>query len=123
MRKSLIIMIVMIAAIMYAVPVFAVTGICNIASVVTSTTIGGSTFNPSNGVSITVSSNTTNYTASSAHGSSAGTAAGYEFMILNTNNGMLKKQWASGTAPAACSATPTWPEPVTTPTATITGFQ
>ncbi len=122
MKKLLIIMIVMMVAIVFAVPVFAITGICNIASTVTTTNIGGSPFNPSSGVSMTVSSDATNYTATSAHGSSA-TSAGYEFMMLNTNNGVLKKAYSSGTAPTSCSASPTWPDPVTTPTASISGFQ
>ncbi len=113
MKKILFIMIV-IAVASIAVPAFAVTLISN----PTGTTINGVSYIPSSGVNVEVSSDDTNYSATSANISSA-TAAGYEFQMWNTDNGIWKKSWTDAGSPTTAA---TWPEPVTSPTTTVTGF-
>ncbi|HSB30925.1 MAG TPA: hypothetical protein VLD55_04935 [Candidatus Sulfobium mesophilum] len=117
MKKILVIMIVLMATAI-AAPAFAVTLI----SSPTGTNINGVSYIPSTGVSVVVSSDDTNYAATSAHASSA-TSAGFEFQMWNTDNGIWKKAWVNQAANAAGATTSTWPDPVTGPTTTVSGFQ
>jgi hypothetical protein len=117
MKKILLIMIVMMA-IAIAAPSFAV----ELWTSPTGSTINGTQFTPSSGVWISMSSDADHYAATSAHTSSA-TSAGYEFQIWDTYNGITKKQWVDQAANTAGATTSTWPDPVTGPTGTVTGFQ
>jgi hypothetical protein len=113
MKKLLVIMIVALATAI-AAPAFAVTLISN----PTGTNINGVSYIPSTNVNVEVSSNDTDYAATSANLSSA-TAAGYEFQMWNTDNGIWKKSWTDAGSPSTAA---TWPEPVTGPTTTVAGF-
>jgi hypothetical protein len=111
MKKFLVIMmVVMVTA--FAAAAFAVTTITNSTPV----TVAGAPFTPSANVVISAASNTVNYAATSAHASAA-SGPGYQYLIMDTFNGIQKKQWATGeTSPAS------WPTPVTSPTSTLAGF-
>lgn len=117
MKKLLAIMIVAMATAI-AAPAFAAV---TLLSAPTGTTINGAKYIPSTGVSVVVSSNDTNYAASSAHASAA-TSAGYEFQMWDTDNGIWKKAWVAQAANASGAVTSTWPDPVTGPTGTVAGF-
>ncbi len=116
MKKLLVIMIV-VMAIAIAAPAFAV----ELLTAPTGTTINGAKYIPSTGVSVVVSSDDVNYAASSAHASAA-TAAGYEFQMWDTDNGIWKKAWVDQSPNAVGATTSTWPDPVTGPTSTVAGF-
>ena len=112
MKKILVIMMIVAIVTAIAAAAFAVTTITNTSTV----SVAGAPFTPSQNVVISAASDTTNYAATSAH-SSAASGPGYQFMIMDSINGITKKQWATGeTSPSS------WPTPVTGPTSTLSGF-
>lgn len=90
MKRFLMIMIVMMVAITFVVPIFAY----DLITSDTGTTFGGATFKPSNNVAVAPKSSATEYVATSAHKSSA-TLAGFEYGIESGTSVMKRKPWVA----------------------------
>jgi uncharacterized ion transporter superfamily protein YfcC len=90
MKRFLMIMIAMMVALSFVVPIYAFELITSS----TGTTFGGATFKPSNNVAVAPKSKDTEYVATSAH-QSAATSAGFEYGIESGSSVMKRKGWVS----------------------------